>query len=724
MSSSYVVFFLADIKNSDYDGFGGIKIISWLQQIDMKQKSIRTPVSLIPGDVIAVLAPASPFDKDEFNRGVGILKSMGFEVFLPPGLFASKGYLAGDDSHRADLLNDLFKLPQIKAVMCARGGYGSARILNKIDYESVRKNPKIFVGFSDISALLTTFYEKCGLVTFHGPTITSLADTDQETIKALFSVLTSQKVLSIIEPKSIVVKPGLAKGPVTGGNLTTLCHLVGTPFEASFSGHILFLEDCKESPYRIDRMLTHMKMAGCFDNLSGMIIGSFFECGKMGDIIKIFEDLFSDFNFPILAGISIGHQKKNMTLPVGLKATLNADEKYLCYHCPSTIPEHDKTIGTIFYDKNTGRRLEGVNFKQKSFDCIHKLMQRAIDNFIFPGAILLFSKNGSILFHRAYGIANVFDNTPVTRDTVFDLASLTKPLATTTSLMALITDQKLGIEDSLSAILPEFGNSEKKDIQIDHLLAHTGGFPDYQPFFKCLEKYPFNERKARLRQMLVNVPLKHAAGEKTLYSDLGFMILEWAVERVADCSLDRYVKDKVFDPLGLNNLFFQDVRRERKMVEYAATEICPWRKTLMEGFVHDENAFVTGGTGGHAGLFGTAKDVYRLLEHLIETFKDPYFKGLFSCELVKKFLCPYKKSHRTLGFDMPSQKDSSAGHLFSPLSAGHLGFTGTSFWIDLQRSMVIVLLTNRIHPDRKNHKLKYFRPILHDAIMRQILETS
>lgn len=143
----------------------------------------------------------------------------------------------------------------------------------------------------------------------------------------------------------------------------------------------------------------------------------------------------------------------------------------------------------------------------------------------------------------------------------------------------------------------------------------------------------------------------------------------------------------------------------------------------MEGFVHDENAFVTGGTGGHAGLFGTAKDVYRLLEHLIETFKDPCFKGLFSCELVKKFLCPYKKSHRTLGFDMPSQKNSSAGHLFSPLSAGHLGFTGTSFWIDLQRSIVIVLLTNRIHPDRKNHKLKNFRPILHDAIMRQILET-
>lgn len=711
-------FFPAEIKNSDYDGFGGIKIIH------MKQKSVTTPLSLITGDVIAVLAPASPFDKDKFNRGVAILKSMGFEVFVPPELFASRGYLAGDDHHRADLLNDVFSLPQIKAVMCARGGYGSARILNKIDYESVRKNPKILVGFSDISALLTTLYEKCGLVTFHGPTITSLADTDRETTRALFSVLTSQKVLSVYEPNATVVKPGLAKGPVIGGNLTTLCHLVGTPYEASFSGHILFLEDCKELPYRIDRMLTHMKMAGCFDNLSGMILGSFCECGNMGEIIKIFEDLFADFNFPILAGVPVGHQKKNLTLPVGLKATLNADEKYLCYHCPSTISEHDRNFHKIFYDKNPPRHLEGINFKPKSFGCIHKLMQKAIDNFIFPGAVLLFSKNGSILFHRAYGIANIFDNTPLTSDTVFDLASLTKPLATATSLMALITDKKLGIEDSLSAILPEFGNSKKKEIQIDHLLTHTGGFPDYRPFFKCLEKYPFSERKARLRQLLVKVPLKHAAGEKTLYSDLGFMILEWVIERIAGSSLDQYVKDHVFDPLGLDNLFFQDVWKKRKMVEYAATEICPWRKTLMEGFVHDENAFVTGGTAGHAGLFGTAKDVYRLLAHLIETFKNPYFKGLFSFDLVNKFLCAYNKSRRTLGFDMPSQKDSSAGHLFSPLSAGHLGFTGTSFWIDLQRSIVIVLLTNRIHPDRNNYKLKNFRPVLHDAIMRQMLEVS
>jgi muramoyltetrapeptide carboxypeptidase len=301
----------------------------------MKNKHVKAPTFLVPGDTIAVLAPASPFNRDKFNRGVAILNSMGFKIKIPPGLFLSKGYLAGDDNHRAELLNNAFKSKEIKAIICARGGFGSIRILDKIDYEVVRNNPKIFIGFSDISSLLTVIYEKCGLVTFHGPTLTSLADADKETISALFSMLTSQKVISIYDSNTISIKPGWAKARVMGGNLTTLCHLVGTSFEPEFNGHILFLEDRGEAPYRIDRMLTQMKMAHCFENLAGMILGSFSECGEISHILQIFTDCFAGFDFPILAGVKAGHEITNIVLPIGLEATLNSDEKYLYYHMPN-----------------------------------------------------------------------------------------------------------------------------------------------------------------------------------------------------------------------------------------------------------------------------------------------------------------------------------------------------------------------------------------------------
>jgi muramoyltetrapeptide carboxypeptidase len=299
-----------------------------------KKNMLKIPTYLMPGDTIAILAPASPFNQDKFNRGLIIIESMGFKIEMPPGIFSSKGYLAGDDKHRAELLNNAFKSTDIKAILCARGGFGSIRILDKIDYDVIRNNPKIFVGFSDISSLLTVIYEKCDLVTFHGPTLTSLADADKETISSLFSILTSEKVISIHDSSTISIKPGLARGRVMGGNLTTLCHLVGTPFEPQFNGHILFLEDRGEAPYRIDRMLTQMKMAHCFENLAGMILGSFSECGEISHIIQIFEDCFEGFDFPILAGVKSGHEITNIVLPIGLEATLNSDERYLCYHMP------------------------------------------------------------------------------------------------------------------------------------------------------------------------------------------------------------------------------------------------------------------------------------------------------------------------------------------------------------------------------------------------------
>jgi serine-type D-Ala-D-Ala carboxypeptidase len=353
---------------------------------------------------------------------------------------------------------------------------------------------------------------------------------------------------------------------------------------------------------------------------------------------------------------------------------------------------------------------------------IDNLMVTAIEKNIFPGAVLLFSKNGEILFHKAYGVGNIFSCRPVSQNTVFDLASLTKPLATATSVMALVRDKKLALESPLGQIIPEFKTSETCGIRIENLLSHTSGLPDYRSFFKILEKYPFCERKTHLRNLLVDTPLKNPTGHSALYSDLGFMILSWVIEETTGRRIDKFVYDEVFRPIGLENLFYQDLYKKKKSAEYAATEICPWRKILIEGVVHDENAFSVGGIEGHAGLFGTAENVHRLLKHLLSIYSDELSNGIFPAYLVKTFFKRFNNFNRTLGFDKPSKEKSSSGHLFSCDSIGHLGFTGTSFWMDLQRSIIIILLSNRIHPDRKNEKIKAFRPLLHNAIMSKILD--
>jgi muramoyltetrapeptide carboxypeptidase len=205
-----------------------------------------------------------------------------------------------------------------------------------LDFELIQKNPKIFVGFSDISALLTVLYSKCRLVTFHGPVVTTLGSATQATKTAMFSALSSDTSFEVNAKNGITIKPGLAKGPVLGGNLATLCHLVGTPFEPSLEGHILLIEDRGEAPYRIDRMLTQMKMAGCFEGLAGVALGSFEACNGMDEIFKIVDQIFTGNTVPILAGFEIGHGKTNITVPIGLEATLNTDRQSIFFHEAAT----------------------------------------------------------------------------------------------------------------------------------------------------------------------------------------------------------------------------------------------------------------------------------------------------------------------------------------------------------------------------------------------------
>jgi len=360
--------------------------------------------------------------------------------------------------------------------------------------------------------------------------------------------------------------------------------------------------------------------------------------------------------------------------------------------------------------------------EQPNMNQVDALMRQAVSERVFPGAVLLVSRKGSIVCHCAYGFADLFSRRAMTTDTIFDLASLTKPLATALAVMMLIQQGDLGLEQQLGDILPAFKDDQKSTIKVRHLLHHNSGLADYRPYYKEIEHLPTEKRKPALRHLLVMEPLIHPIGAKVEYSDLGFMILEWMVEHVSGKRLDCFVSEMIYGPLGLEDLFFVDLNSKKKpRGVFAATEHCRWRKMLLAGQVHDENAYVVGGVQGHAGLFGTAAAVHTLVGNLLSVYRGAFPDNLFQTELVRLFLKRLPNSDKAFGFDAPALKNSSAGSYFSANSVGHLGFTGTSFWVDLDRFIIVIMLTNRVHPSRDNMAIKAFRPKLHDAVMKSLL---
>ncbi len=361
------------------------------------------------------------------------------------------------------------------------------------------------------------------------------------------------------------------------------------------------------------------------------------------------------------------------------------------------------------------------NNEQLDMTQIEQLMQQAVADEVFPGAVLLVSQNDQCVFHDAFGFRDLLTKPPMTTATIFDLASLTKPLVTALAVMLLVQQKKVGLDQNLADVLPAFKKDRKASIKIKHLLYHNSGLADYKAFYRKIAHLPLEKRKAALRKLLVKEPLVHPIGSRVVYSDIGYMILEWLIEEICGNRLDHFVSEMIFSPLGLDNLFFIDLKAARKPGVFAATEQCNWRRQLQSGQVHDENAYVVGGVQGHAGLFGTALDVHSLLSHLLSTYRGRPSTQLFQPDMVRLFFRRLAGSDRALGFDTPSLSDSSSGQFFSRNSVGHLGFTGTSFWMDLDRSIIVILLTNRVHPTRDNEAIKAFRPKLHDEVMRSLL---
>lgn len=369
-----------------------------------------------------------------------------------------------------------------------------------------------------------------------------------------------------------------------------------------------------------------------------------------------------------------------------------------------------------------------------TFARVEAALDEAVARGVFPGAVLLVRDGTHVFYQRAVGCRQLEpQRAPMAEDTIFDLSSLTKPLATTTAIMLLVRDGKLQLDDRATRFLHNFGVHGKTHVTLRHLLSHSSGLPAWRPYFKDIlaiekrgEKINFVGSAAAKEYVFDQIGRERPAapaGTMAVYSDLGFMLLGALVELASGTALDRFFQERVARPLGLRALSFIDLgmvraRRIRPAIErIAATERCPWRKRVLCGEVHDDNAYAMGGVAGHAGLFGSARDVDTLATRLADCWAgtDPFLPAA----VVRAFWARDRAvagSTWALGWDTPSPEQSSAGRYFSPTTVGHLGFTGTSLWIDLERRRHIILLSNRVHPTRDNALIKEFRPHLHDLV--------
>nr|WP_321465783.1 serine hydrolase [uncultured Desulfobulbus sp.] len=307
----------------------------------------------------------------------------------------------------------------------------------------------------------------------------------------------------------------------------------------------------------------------------------------------------------------------------------------------------------------------------------------------------------------------------VTTATLFDLASLTKPLATVLCTLSLIDQGKLDWLDTVDT----FFSGAWPGVRLEDLLHHCSGLPAYRPYYRQFPPVLSLAAKNRLLDMILAEHLEYATGTTSVYSDLGFIVLGRIVERCAAMSLDQFFQQEIAEPLGIaDTLCFLPINGARREgADIAATENCPWRQAVIQGEVHDENCWLMGGVAGHAGLFGTVEAVLSLCELLLDVWKGYAAHPAFSRALLYHALS-HKQAHSgwCLGFDTPSPGGSSSGRYFSPASVGHLGFSGTSFWIDPEKEVVVVLLTNRVHPTRENVKIRTYRPWFHDQLMEII----
>ncbi|MGQ0537752.1 MAG: serine hydrolase domain-containing protein [Gemmatimonadaceae bacterium] len=340
------------------------------------------------------------------------------------------------------------------------------------------------------------------------------------------------------------------------------------------------------------------------------------------------------------------------------------------------------------------------------------VLQRALADSAFPGAVAVIGNRHGILLEHAVGRIDWNDTTPPEGHTLWDMASLTKVVALTSSLMSLVQERRVKLDAPVQRYIPEFTGRWKSRVTVRHLLTHSSGLPNWRPLYKEAPS------PAAALALAIATPLDTLPGVRMSYSDLGAIILGEIVHRASGMPLDRFAELRIFAPLGMSDTRFRPDSSLRSRI--APTEIDPWRQRHLRGEVHDENAYALGGVSGHAGLFGCAHDLAQLAR--------AYLNGgslggsrIWSARTIELFTRPAdsRLSHRALGWET-ANGSNSAGRYMSAKAFGHTGFTGTSMWIDPENDVFVILLTNRVNPTRENRRIGAVRSALADSVMLTI----
>ena len=339
---------------------------------------------------------------------------------------------------------------------------------------------------------------------------------------------------------------------------------------------------------------------------------------------------------------------------------------------------------------------------------------------------------GQIVWHQAYGAAALLPHRrAMQRETLFDVASLTKVVATTSLVLLAHHDGVCRLDDAIARFYPQTAATAFGNVTLRHLLTHSSGltavYPLYRELFPhgphCSAAVPARALRQQAVEVILRQPLAYTPGSRALYSDLGFILLADILERQYQQPLDRLFQSRVAHPLGLHQTHYRPLTGPLPcpITACAATEQCRWRRRVVVGEVHDENAWSMGGVAGHAGLFTTAGDLWYFAHALLETAagRHSWLPATLLRESWQRQETP-QGTTRAIGWDTPTPGRSSAGQYFSARSIGHLGFTGCSLWIDLHHQTTVVLCTNRVHPSRYSTGITRLRPAVHNCVMRAL----